>query len=309
MARIRYIKPDFFTDEHIVELDFAARLLFIGLWTLVDRDGRMEYSPKQVKLRLFPDDRIDIEAKMADLADKGRLVIYEVDRKRYIEITNFAKHQRPHPKEAASSCPAPPFHGEQLNYTARNEAETPKRGEQEQKGNSNRNGEGNTTAAIVGGPVRVSISEAEQRHLDTVMDGLRERLNVNTLRDEQDWVDQIHWAHSNKFTADQVLECFDLLTKQKWRKGRVTPKNVGDNLPELKKLRAEIAEQDKAPGKPDPGTVDPDRAAQIEAEIEAAAAGEVCWFCKQAGCSETHQDVAEQKFKLGVYPIQQKEAA
>ena len=42
MARSRNIKPGFFSNEHLAELDFATRLLFIGMWTEADREGRRE---------------------------------------------------------------------------------------------------------------------------------------------------------------------------------------------------------------------------------------------------------------------------
>lgn len=80
--------------------------------------------------------------------------------------------------------------------------------------------------------------------LETVMDGLRKRFNLNTLRDEQGWCTSIGWAEANNFAPEAFLECFDLMAKQKWRKGRITPTNVADNLPELAKLRTEIKEQD-----------------------------------------------------------------
>jgi hypothetical protein len=118
MARIRYIKPDFFTDEKIIELGFSSRLLFIGLWTLVDREGRMEYSAKQIKIRLFPTDDLNISDAMQELSDAGLLVGYEVEGKTFFQITNFERHQRPHPKEAASQCPAVKLHGKQFNFTA-----------------------------------------------------------------------------------------------------------------------------------------------------------------------------------------------
>ena len=54
MARARNIKPGFFLNEELVELPFSTRLLFIGLWTLADRDGRMEDKPKRIKMSLFP---------------------------------------------------------------------------------------------------------------------------------------------------------------------------------------------------------------------------------------------------------------
>ena len=47
MARSRNIKPSFFMNEDIIELPYEARLLFIGLWTLADREGRLENRPKK----------------------------------------------------------------------------------------------------------------------------------------------------------------------------------------------------------------------------------------------------------------------
>lgn len=54
MARMRTIKPGFFTDEELVELPFEVRLLFVGLWTLADREGRLTDKPKQIKMAIFP---------------------------------------------------------------------------------------------------------------------------------------------------------------------------------------------------------------------------------------------------------------
>jgi len=36
MARSRNIKPGFFSNEHLAEVDFATRLLFIGMWAEAD---------------------------------------------------------------------------------------------------------------------------------------------------------------------------------------------------------------------------------------------------------------------------------
>lgn len=54
MARIRAIKPDFFTSEDIVSLSPLARLLFISTWLEADREGRFVWRPKTMKLRYLP---------------------------------------------------------------------------------------------------------------------------------------------------------------------------------------------------------------------------------------------------------------
>ena len=110
MARSRNIKPGFFTNEILVELPFAIRLLFIGLWTLADREGRLEDRPKRIKMELFPCDEIDVDASLQSLHENGFIRRYEVDGERYVSIVNWHKHQNPHVKEAASIVPPPPEH-------------------------------------------------------------------------------------------------------------------------------------------------------------------------------------------------------
>lgn len=39
MARIRTIKPEFWTAEQVMELSRDARLLFIGMWNFCDDAG------------------------------------------------------------------------------------------------------------------------------------------------------------------------------------------------------------------------------------------------------------------------------
>ena len=41
MARIRTIKPEFFTSDDICALSPLARLLYVGLWCEADREGRL----------------------------------------------------------------------------------------------------------------------------------------------------------------------------------------------------------------------------------------------------------------------------
>lgn len=106
MARSRNIKPGFFRNADLVDLSMEARLLFIGLWTLADRDGRMEDRPKQIKMEIFPAENIDCDVLLNDIAKTGMLDRYEVDGKRYLHVVNFLKHQNPHRDEKASTIPA-----------------------------------------------------------------------------------------------------------------------------------------------------------------------------------------------------------
>lgn len=111
MARARNIKPAFFQNEELVELPFHTRLLFIGLWTLCDRAGRLEDRPKRIKMALFPADDVDVDDSLDALQKSGFLLRYEHDGAHYIQVISFEKHQNPHKDERASVIPPACGHG------------------------------------------------------------------------------------------------------------------------------------------------------------------------------------------------------
>lgn len=110
MARSRNIKPGFFTNDELAELPALTRLLFIGLWTLVDRDGRIEDRPKKIKAECMPYDDMDADAALQALHDSGFILRYVSGGIRCIQVQNWHKHQNPHIKELASTLPAPDQH-------------------------------------------------------------------------------------------------------------------------------------------------------------------------------------------------------
>jgi hypothetical protein len=107
VPRSRGIKPGFFTDAGLVDLPFQTRLLFIGLWTLADRAGRLKDKPKQIKMQIFPADNVDVEASLGELAGAGFIIRYQRDNESCIQIRNFTKHQHPHWKEPPSAIKPP----------------------------------------------------------------------------------------------------------------------------------------------------------------------------------------------------------
>lgn len=52
MARIRSIKPEFWSDKKIASLSHSAALFFIGLWNFCDDEGKFDYDPEALSLRL-----------------------------------------------------------------------------------------------------------------------------------------------------------------------------------------------------------------------------------------------------------------
>lgn len=110
MARIRTIKPEFFTSEDICSLSPLARLLYIALWCEADRDGRLEWKPKTFKLRYLPGDECDIDALSNELVSAGLVVLYDAEGKHLAEILTFTKHQVINNRESESQYPARVVH-------------------------------------------------------------------------------------------------------------------------------------------------------------------------------------------------------
>lgn len=118
MARARNIKPAFFLNDDLVELPFEYRLLFIGLWTLADREGRLEDRPKRIKMGVFPADNVDVDAGLSELQKYNFIQRYEINGEKLVQILNFAKHQNPHHTEKGSELPDingnyPAYHAKQ----------------------------------------------------------------------------------------------------------------------------------------------------------------------------------------------------
>ncbi len=105
MARARSLKPGFFKNEELAGLPFEHRLLFQGLWVLADRAGRLEDRPKRIKAEIFPYDQVDTDAGLTSLHESGFIIRYRADGGTFIQISTWAKHQRPHHQEAESEIP------------------------------------------------------------------------------------------------------------------------------------------------------------------------------------------------------------
>jgi hypothetical protein len=120
MARTRSIKPAFFKNEFLAECEPMARLLFIGLWTLADRDGRLECRPLRIKAELFPYDNCDILGLLKQLADRGFVRAYESGDYKVIEIPRFGDHQRCHPDERDEGLPPPDESAETIVFPGEN---------------------------------------------------------------------------------------------------------------------------------------------------------------------------------------------
>lgn len=114
MARIRTIKPEFFTSEDIVALSPHARLLYIALWCEADKEGRMTWKPNTFKLRYLPGDAVDIQVLATELVQSGLVVLYGDG---YAVIPKFRLHQHINPRESDSQLPEPDASASGLTQT------------------------------------------------------------------------------------------------------------------------------------------------------------------------------------------------
>lgn len=100
MARARNIKPAFFVNDDLAENNCAlGRLLFIGLWTIADYKGDLEWRAGRIKTQILPYDDCDIKKLAINLDKSGFVRFYSDGEKIYLNINNFAKHQNPHKNE------------------------------------------------------------------------------------------------------------------------------------------------------------------------------------------------------------------
>ena len=107
MARSRNIKPGFFTNDVLGDLPALTRLLFAGIWTLCDREGRLADRPKKIRAEVLPYDICDPEEMLQSLEKAEFILRYEVEGVQVIQVLTWHKHQNPHMKEAASTLPPP----------------------------------------------------------------------------------------------------------------------------------------------------------------------------------------------------------
>lgn len=105
MARSRNIKPSIMDNEDLAALPALTRLLFIYMWMLADRDGRLEDRPSRIKKQALGYDDGSADEMLDALAKAGFIDRYEANGYKVILILAFNKHQTPHVREAASELP------------------------------------------------------------------------------------------------------------------------------------------------------------------------------------------------------------
>jgi hypothetical protein len=120
MARARNIKPALFKNELLGTADMALTVLFTGLWTLADREGRLEDRPLRIKAEIFPyREGLDINGYLTELERLEFIDRYTVDGVNIIQVRTFSVHQNPHKTEKASELPAKPVESSSCAITVK----------------------------------------------------------------------------------------------------------------------------------------------------------------------------------------------
>jgi hypothetical protein len=109
MAKIRTIKPELFRHEGLQELQttttLPVMLVFAGLFTQSDREGRFKWNPRILKLDILPFLPFDMAEALVALAQAGFIRRYTVSGKTYGDIPSWSQHQRPGSREPQSTIP------------------------------------------------------------------------------------------------------------------------------------------------------------------------------------------------------------
>lgn len=193
MARIRTIKPSFFTSLTIADLTLAQRLTFIGLWTHVDDDGRCIADPRLIKAAIWPlDDRSadDVMSDLGALTEHSLIAHYEVGGRRYLEVCGWSEHQKIN-RYTKSKLPGPDSEGAKpltSGNAALTEASVSPHGALiEPSPLEGKGREGKGTSASTPSPSRATPESIEQRVTTDAYEAVGKAFNFIAVRGIAKW--------------------------------------------------------------------------------------------------------------------------
>lgn len=111
--RIRTLKPEVWEDEAVGQLGPWERLLFVGLITMADDEGRLRALPSAIAGHVFPYDEVapgKLRGWLGRVADVGLVLLYEHDGVQYAQIKGWSSHQKIN-RPTPSTIPAPSVNG------------------------------------------------------------------------------------------------------------------------------------------------------------------------------------------------------
>ncbi|MFD8545579.1 hypothetical protein [Streptomyces sp. NPDC059649] len=228
MARIRSIKPEFFTSLTVADLTPEQRLTFIGLWTHADDEGRCVDDARLIKAAVWPlDDRTaaDIEGDLGALSESSLILRYTLNRKRYLAVRSWSEHQRIN-RPTASKLPPPP-EGPEHDLTCPNDSSSTPHGDLTEDSLAERKGkeqgkeqgkEGAEPPASADAPPRHDVERVCKHFADVIEKGgdkrprvtdkwrtdMRRLIDIDGVTPDQA-IAAIDWAHASDFWNAIIL--------------------------------------------------------------------------------------------------------
>jgi len=237
MARIRSIKPEFFTSLTIAEQPLSARLTFIGLWTYVDDNGVGQADPRLIRAAIWPlEETPDIlQRTREDLQSlhAARLItLYEASGRPLVFVNSWDEHQKvSHPRkprfpmpwevpQASDKDPSNPpedYRSAPENRQSAPEDDAPEQGagSREQGKGIERNSEADASATPSPRPDVERVCDhlaqviekgggKKPRITKTWRNDVRLLLDVDDVTPEQA-IAAIDWAHADDFWQAHIL--------------------------------------------------------------------------------------------------------
>lgn len=98
MARKRMIDPNIWQSEDFSKLSTLAKLVFIGLFSLADDEGRGRCNPVYLKSTLFPYEECirsaDIDKTLSEISSNMSVIFYSCDGSNYYSLYNWNTWQK-----------------------------------------------------------------------------------------------------------------------------------------------------------------------------------------------------------------------
>ncbi|MBP7331880.1 MAG: hypothetical protein KBA08_06185 [Firmicutes bacterium] len=97
MEQVSGLKQVIFNNDSMGELPPLARLLFAGLWCLVDNEGCLEDRPGAIRKALVGYDKVStgqVDEMLQSLHDRAFIVRYSRGGSNYIQVNNFNKYNK-----------------------------------------------------------------------------------------------------------------------------------------------------------------------------------------------------------------------
>ena len=237
MARKRQIDPGIWTSEQFINLqDPWARLLFIGIFSNADDEGRLKASPAYLKTIVFPGDTVTVQQVLQwrdMLIGQGLIQVYAngTEPIEYLSLPTWKKYQyisKPYP----SKLPAPPAN---IPIPPPNHSDTI-------PALQHTNG--------IGIGIGIGIDNEDQAPKKSpdplqeegklIFEGLKKRRGYNSGVAGAE-AKAITWMLKQGYSAAQQLAAYDKLKKDKF---------WADKFLNMQTVKAQIGELLKAPGKP-----------------------------------------------------------